>query len=259
MSQIMTNFTKICKFKKVNLINRKQANGESIETYGRTLNVLANNCKYKSCCLDRMIRDIFVAGIRDAAILTSLLQECDRNSDIKFEDILEKAKIHEQLHIDAITIKGDNYEYERTHAIRKPGSASVLSEKYVCIRCKARNKHLASECFAINLTCKSCGRKGHIAKACISKDKVKYIHNDPETTYKASDDTVNVHEREHSMAREGAGAHHMTGSGSWTNHSTARKPKHHSQTADSNSTELDNLNKSYYCQDINCNCDDFLE
>ena len=77
----------------VKFINRKQANGESIEAYGRTLNVLANNCKYKQCCLDRMVRDIFVAGIRDAAILTSLLQECDKNTEIKFEEILDKTKI----------------------------------------------------------------------------------------------------------------------------------------------------------------------
>ena len=69
----------------VRFLNRKQSSGETIETYARNLNVLANECSYSSCCLDRQLRDAFVAGIRDTGVLSSLLQECDKNNKIKFE------------------------------------------------------------------------------------------------------------------------------------------------------------------------------
>ena len=161
----------------VRFLNRKQSSGESIENYARNLNVLANECSYSSCCLDRQLRDAFVAGIRDTGILSSLLQECDKNNKIKFEEVVEKAKIVEQLKLDAQSIRGDYGENVSFNVKKRTGGRDKISDDYKCIRCATRGKHLAHECFAIKLTCKSCGKKGHIAKACIS-NKIKSVEQE---------------------------------------------------------------------------------
>ena len=151
----------------VRFLNRKQAVGESIENYARSLNVFANECNYSSCCLDRLLRDTFVAGVRDTAILSALLQECDKNNKIKFEEVVEKAKVIEQLKLDAQSITGDSLSMNTAYKVNK--SASVPSDSYKCIRCATYGKHFAHDCFAIKLTCKLCNKKGHIAKACMSR------------------------------------------------------------------------------------------
>ena len=38
-----------------------------------------------------------------------------------------------------------------------------IPKKSQCIRCGTKNKHFASDCFALNLKCKICSKVGHIA------------------------------------------------------------------------------------------------
>ena len=71
----------------IQFINRKQSINESIESYAKTLNNLAAECKYSACCRDRLLRDTFVAGIRNSKILSSLLQDCKKRT---FNDVVEK-------------------------------------------------------------------------------------------------------------------------------------------------------------------------
>ena len=150
----------------------KQAPSESIENYAKSLNNLAAECKYTDCCRDRMIRDIFVAGIRDNTVLSALLQDCESK---KFDEVVEKAKLIEQVRLDAQDIRLD----PRTRAVDKVKKAVKLSPNYVCIRCNAQGKHLAHECFALKLTCRSCKKVGHTSRACKSKvNKAVHIVQD---------------------------------------------------------------------------------
>ena len=48
-----------------------------------------------------------------------------------------------------------------------------IQKKYHCIHCLTKNKHFASDCFALNLKCKICSKVGHVAKGC--KGKQNYI------------------------------------------------------------------------------------
>ena len=50
-------------------LNRKQLEGESINTYIAELRALARNCDYDNTMLNVMLRDVFVSGLRDKAIL----------------------------------------------------------------------------------------------------------------------------------------------------------------------------------------------
>ena len=242
----------------VKFINRKQGSGETIEAYGRTLNLLANNCKYSSCCLDRMTRDIFVAGIRDSNILTSLLQECDKTPDIKFEEVLEKAKVLEQLKQDAISIRGNEY----VHSYKVKASTPVkLNEKYVCIRCGTRNDHLQSECWALKLICSQCKVKGHIKRACRSKNKIKNLQEE-------EDDGGNSASCEESCSTVDVTAHAI---GQMTPTlpraaSNQRAASSLARGASSNSKRVTKFNHNvrmdpspHFCQDINCKCDSFFE
>ena len=236
----------------VKFINRKQGTGETIEAYGRTLNVLANNCKYSQCCLDRMTRDIFVAGIRDSNILTSLLQECDKTPDIKFQTILEKAKVLEQLKLDALSIRGA----EALHAYKvKPVSTTKLNDKYICIRCSARNQHLQSECWAIDLICKQCSKKGHVKKACLNKKFIKSLHDredggGEEPTSEATSSTADA--TRHAIGQMTPGCKRAA-SNQRSGSSTARNSSANYRRPNNDETS------QHFCEDINCKCDSFLE
>ena len=73
----------------VQFLTCKQQTGQSLEEYSRKLNSLASLCKYPSDCLDRLLRDIFVAGLSSPSILSTLIQECD---SLTFRATLERAK-----------------------------------------------------------------------------------------------------------------------------------------------------------------------
>ena len=154
----------------VQFLNRKQNDNESIENYAKILNDLASSCKYSECCRDRMLRDTFVSGLYSSKILSGLLQDCETKS---FNECVEKAKLLEQITFDAQDIKLDpkiNHSFKVSES--SSSKSTSVSSSYICIRCGAKAKHLVNNCFAINLDCNKCGKKGHIARVCKSVHKV---------------------------------------------------------------------------------------
>ena len=156
-------------------VSRKQKPGESIEQFAQSLNNLADECDYKPCCRSRYLRDIFVAGLNSSSTITSLLhQDCD-NKDFKY--VVDKAKTIEAFSSDVQNIKFERKQsqsykvkadYNKFNSSSKEKDSSV-PDTYVCIRCNAKKSHFANNCFAKNLICKKCNKKGHIAAACRSK------------------------------------------------------------------------------------------
>ena len=61
-------------------IIRKQQSGETIETYTKVLNELASQCEYSDCCRDRMLRDVFISGLRSPRLISVLITECEKKS-----------------------------------------------------------------------------------------------------------------------------------------------------------------------------------
>ncbi|GBM53259.1 hypothetical protein AVEN_128425-1 [Araneus ventricosus] len=74
-------------------LNRKQNKGESINSYIAELRVLAINCDYDSNMLNIMLRDVFVSGLRDKAILDRLFEEdnIDLEKTLQIALAMEKA------------------------------------------------------------------------------------------------------------------------------------------------------------------------
>jgi len=152
-------------------VTRKQLQGESIETYAKILNDLASNCDYKDCCRDRLLRDIFVSGLRSSFIVSASLQDCDSKS---FNECVNKAKLQEQLAQDAQDIRPFNTilttnRVQSSSTSTNNNSASKVPSNYKCVRCGSVAKHFANKCFALNLKSHNCGKVGHTAKACKSK------------------------------------------------------------------------------------------
>ena len=159
----------------VTFLNRKQLEGETIEHYAKVLNDLASSCKYKDCCSDRMIRDVFVSGISSRAVMSTILQDCE---DKSFDDCVLKAKLLEQVTVDAQDIKLNPSAQVAKFSAFKIDSDSNQHERvnsdYVCIRCNAKGKHLASKCYALKLKCNECSKTGHIARACRNRSSTSH-------------------------------------------------------------------------------------
>lgn len=162
----------------VSFVTRKQKLHESIETYSKVLNELASQCDYKVCCRDRMLRDIFVSGLKSTKVVSTLITECENKN---FQECIQRAKVLEQVSIDiedihpAVKIHNTyNIEKKSGHSsnnnYNKKNSYSTkkVPNNYVCIRCGTKASHFADKCFAMKKTCNKCNRTGHLSKVCKS-------------------------------------------------------------------------------------------
>ena len=260
----------------VRFLNRKQLAGETIENFARQLNVLAADCSYESCCLNRLLRDTFVAGVRDTSIISTLLQECDKKSDITFEQVIEKAKLVEQLQLDAQTIKGESSGPVSTFKVKKRLQSTKLTNDYRCIRCTARGDHLQEDCWALKdkVKCRSCSKEGHIAKACKSK-KIKCLQEnnleeeeeDSEAGHRQTDargDVLIGHLGGHPTRAASNGKAAATGlvkvPATHSGASTKRGPPGRDSTLQDRTAKRGSTSDdvSFVCKDPNCLCEDFL-
>ncbi|XP_073984943.1 uncharacterized protein [Rhodnius prolixus] len=167
------------------LINRKQAEGESISDYVAHLRKLAAPCKYDDSMLATMLRDVFVSGLRSKHILDRLFEEDNPSFDktVEIALALEKASggTGEILggEVNKLSIKSKHntiatQRYKRNN-FRKynPNDKSNARESNVtCLKC-GKIGHKANECYANDLFCKFCQTQGHVIKVCFKKKKYK--------------------------------------------------------------------------------------
>ena len=73
---------------------RKQKSTESIESYAKALNSLASQCEYEKCCRDKLVRNVFISGLRSSKLVKTLIVDA---SELSFAECVERAKIHEQI------------------------------------------------------------------------------------------------------------------------------------------------------------------
>ena len=193
----------------VQFLTYRQQSGQSLEEYSRKLNSLASVCDYPSDCLDRLLRDAFVAGLNSPAILSTLIQECDK---LTFRDTVERAKLLQTFRSDA-----DKIHSSRVHATseeivcgevnkigHKKTSQTCPRSSYLCYRCGVKGQHFSNNCEAIGKVCRKCNKTGHLARICQQKSSSsqRTVHHmssrasspHSEDTYTAQDD---VHALKH--------------------------------------------------------------
>ena len=167
----------------VNFFTYKQQPNQTIEEFSKELRFLASKCNFdQTLTLDRLLRDVFIAGISSSHVLGSVLQTADK---LTFPEAVEKAKLVQQVREDAATLHQP--QVARAHQITdnqavSAASSNVISpddallriqsyklpQGYECMRCGARNKHHVNKCFAKSLECRLCHKIGHISKVCRS-------------------------------------------------------------------------------------------
>lgn len=165
---------------------RTQQVGESLESYARALNDLANQCGYEENTRERNLRDQFIAGLQSSKIIEILITQGEEKS---FEECVARAKTLVQISADVEDINTDRAGRWRVHLNKQHYSRTDpkksfyrknysmddknarINDSYVCVRCTAKGKHFAKECFALNMKCNKCSKIGHLARACKSKSQ----------------------------------------------------------------------------------------
>ena len=168
----------------VSFLNRKQKQQESIEEFSKALNQLASQCNFKDCCRDRLIRDVFLSGLRSSKLIRTLVTDCENKS---FHECIERAKVIEQVTLDVEDINPtfkhsfDSHLPKIQHVNNGHSRTTFKKRKnvpknYKCIRCGKTGNHLAQDCFALKKTCHSCSKQGHLSNVCKTKKISKHHH-----------------------------------------------------------------------------------
>ncbi|KAJ1218182.1 hypothetical protein NDU88_005765 [Pleurodeles waltl] len=161
---------------------RVQGLDEDMMTYVAALRGLAVTCNFQDLT-DSLIRDQIVRCTNNKKVKERLL-----STDTSLEESVQIARSMEHTEawmkgIESKThmresAKESTIEVEQLKTVKhEKGTASNMGEKksfnILCYRCGCPG-HIASSpaCSARTLTCRTCGRRGHLAKVCRAKGKV---------------------------------------------------------------------------------------
>ncbi|XP_061196632.1 uncharacterized protein K02A2.6-like [Saccostrea echinata] len=162
---------------------RDQQEGESVREYIAALRKLSEFCEFKDV-LNDTLRDRFVCGLKNEHIQKKLLSE----KNLTYQTALEIAIAMETATNDALEIQRKHLSI--TSGVNKlsvPKGKKRIQQKQTtvvqrCYRCNGN--HTSDDCKFIHETCRQCGKKGHIQRACRSKPatmkplhtKSKHVH-----------------------------------------------------------------------------------
>lgn len=164
------------------LMQRKQAEDESIQEFATALRKLSLNCELGDQT-DKIIRNFFVMGIRNKRTQNRLLE----TPDLTFEKAIQIATAMELSEKETCRFQGEKATALVSGGTRKKttfkdkskkssntGSKSNFTKKntrvnnITCLRCG--RDHYASECtLDKSIKCLSCGKTGHIKRVCKSR------------------------------------------------------------------------------------------
>ena len=136
------------------------------KSYVAELRRLSEHCGFGTAeQLDAMLRDRLVVGVQDARVQKRLLAE----PDLKFKKAFELAQAMETAEQNAREIQGSGpcRSTKGEKHVWKVKESPKPTEETTCYRCGG--KHEQMTCRFKEVLCRSCGKKGHIAKVCRSK------------------------------------------------------------------------------------------
>ena len=142
---------------------------------------LVNICKYPEDSIDRIIRDVLIIGCNSNSARDKIIRQGEAITLNQVIEILqtEESTRSTMQQIQEFQVQTVNYvSYDsRSKKSKKPSNeqnssssnptGSTDPKKRKCFRCGEpySRKHL-QECRAQNITCNSCGIKGHLQKCC---------------------------------------------------------------------------------------------
>lgn len=165
---------------------RKQNNGESVETFIRSLYDLSEKCDFKTT-RDDQIRDKLVIGLLDKELSEKLQLQSDLKLDTAItmarNSEMVKSQIKSQSSHELDEVRGSSKCYQSQYTPKKPGqkskprkpghsqphtgSSQGSNASSQCGRCNRR--HGSAKCPAIGQRCRKCNRLDHFEVCCRTK------------------------------------------------------------------------------------------
>ena len=164
---------------------RNQKDGESVASFLAELRSLARECEF-GAALDEALRDKFVCGLRDEAIVKKLLTIDNLKLDSAFkqakafESATQEASLFGQSSLPVGSSSARVNQSESVHKLRArqartgrsgsqmrdaAGARDTGTASSECSRC-GRPDHKGSECPYRNIVCRYCSKRGHLRRQC---------------------------------------------------------------------------------------------
>lgn len=168
---------------------RVQQINETVDSFITALYTLAENCSY-GALHDELIRDRLVVGLRD----TGLAERMQLDRDLTLEKALNMARQSEVIkrqqtdlrgeakgEIDAVMAKHRKQKQPTPKTSFQHKNLATKSkastDRQQCYRCGKTPAHGKWQCPAKEVTCHTCGKKGHYSKVCKSAKAVHVVES----------------------------------------------------------------------------------
>ena len=199
--------------------SRHQNASETIDQYVTDLRSRSQTCEFGALA-DSLIRDMIVIGIRSNGLRESLLQEPDLSLDTalnkcrskeqtkhRAKELAKSASASSSSNVDAVNRPRNGNKQkqnsrsqqgqQKTQRKTQPQENYDRENKPSCGRCGKRHKE--NECKAASIECFKCGKRGHFAKFCRSKNRSQNRTNKHDEINESSDESgdeyfVDIHE-----------------------------------------------------------------
>ena len=178
---------------------RRQQEGETFELYISTLRQLVKSCNYCNTCLDSLIRDRIVLGIRDTNTQSALLKE--RNLTLEQAIDICRAAENATAHLQALHPTPERVNKLKGHPHRRQWQKKDSNTRQ-CIWCGEEHARIKSQCPAYGKTCSACQRQNHFTKMCLQKKSrgkykttVHHLQDESDETSSGEEfiDTISTH------------------------------------------------------------------
>lgn len=187
------------------VFNRREQNeGESFENFISSLRTLIKSCRYCNGCINSMLRDRIVLGVRDNTTQQMLLRERDLTLEkaINICKAAETATAHSKTYrmehdtVNKLTAH-KRHESSASQQAGKQTKPNTARESKLCKFCGYNHVLQKEKCPAWGKLCKNCSGRNHFAKQCKgrvasapAKAKPKAVHNVNEADSDASDEWI---------------------------------------------------------------------
>ena len=161
-------------FERAKFNQRKQEEGELVDSFVTAIYVLAENCNFGSLH-DEMIRDRLVVGLRDSKLseklqldanltLESAVSQARQNEAVKKQQTTIRASGERMTEMDAVKSSSQKYWKQKN---KFPNTQQNSVNRNGCMRCGKKINHPRDQCPAKEAECHKCKKRGHYAKCCL--------------------------------------------------------------------------------------------
>ena len=167
---------------------RNQHEGESFESFLTAVRSLVKTCRYCDNCLNSLIRDRIVLGIKDSTTQQILLRE--RN--LTLEKTIDICRAAENA-----TLQGQMFRAETINKVEaqktKESARFVKTKQIHCKYCGRQHAKQRQQCPAFGQSCRQCGKLNHFAKQCRNKKSAgAFVRNIGQTDENSDSDSSEV-------------------------------------------------------------------